>query len=50
MSNAEYRRFESAVFNLVQDTSVFSADELMDLLIKSDLKTITNTSIDTVLQ
>ena len=49
MSNAEYRRFECAVFNLLQDPSVFSEAELQDLVTKSDYKTITSTCITTVL-
>ena len=37
MSNAEYRRFECAVFNLLQDPSVFSEAELLDLVTKTNL-------------
>ena len=50
LSNEEYRRFECAVFNLVEDTSVFSEAELLDLKTKSDLKIIPSSCIDTVTQ
>ena len=38
MSNAEYKRFECAVFNLLKDSSVFSEAELMNLVLKTNLK------------
>ena len=50
LSNEEYRRFECAVFNLIEDTSVFSEAELLDLKTKSDLKVIPSPCLDTVLQ
>ena len=50
LSNEEYRRFECAVFNLVENTSVFSEVELLDLKTKSDLKIIPSSCMDTVLQ
>lgn len=38
MSNAEYKRFECAVFNLLKGSSVFSEAELMNLVTKTNLK------------
>ena len=38
MFNAEYKRFECAVINLLQDSSVFYEAEFMNLVTKTNLK------------
>lgn len=46
MSDAEYFRFESAVFKLLQNPSVFSEVELRNLIAKAGLTKIMLTTVE----